>query len=255
MVGGQVIGAKVEGSNILSEMLSQYAAIMVMKERYGENNLRKFLKYELDRYLFGRTTEPYDERTLARTVGQQYIHYNKGSVVMMAIHDLLGEQRLNAVLRAFLQDYQYAQDRYPTTLDFIAYLKEGASEQEQAFIEDQFNAITLYELKLSDVDVQEAESVDGEHTVTLTISAAKKHADGEGNEEDIPLAQMIDVALFSADPNEIQEGNTVIYMQKHEIKTGENTITLKVTELPKFAGVDPFIKLIDKKSGDNIKAL
>ncbi len=251
----QVIGANVEGSNILSEMLSQYAAIMVMKERYGENNLRKFLKYELDRYLFGRTTEPYEERTLARTVRQQYIHYNKGSVVMMAIHDLLGEQRLNAVLRAFLQDYQYAQDRYPTTLDFIAYLKQGASEQEQAFIEDQFNAITLYELKLNDIDVQEAESVDGEHTVTLTISAAKKHADGEGNEEDVPLAQMIDVALFSADPNEIHDTNTVIYMQKHEIKTGENTITLKVTELPKFAGVDPFIKLIDKKSGDNIKAL
>lgn len=66
---------------------------------------------------------------------------------------------------------------------------------------------------------------------------------------------MIDVALFSADPNEIHDTNTVIYMQKHEIKTGENTITLKVTELPKFAGVDPFIKLIDKKSGDNIKAL
>ncbi|MBB1386878.1 hypothetical protein H5119_15255 [Pseudoalteromonas sp. SG45-5] len=251
----QVIGANVEGSNILSEMLSQYSAIMVMKEKYGENNLRKFLKYELDRYLFGRTTESYDERTLARTVGQQYIHYNKGSVVMMAIHDLLGEQRLNTVLRAFLQDYQYAQERYPTTLDFIAYLKREASEQEQIFIEDQFNAITLYELKLSDINVQEAESVDGEHIITLTISAAKKHADGEGNEEDVPLAQMIDIALFSADPNEIHSENTVIYMQKHEIKTGENTITLKVTELPKFAGVDPFIKLIDKKSGDNIKAL
>ncbi|ALQ09489.1 MULTISPECIES: ABC transporter permease/M1 family aminopeptidase [Pseudoalteromonas] len=251
----QVIGANVEGSNILSEMLSQYAAIMVMKEKYGENNLRKFLKYELDRYLLGRTTELYEERTLARAAGQQYIHYNKGAVVMMAIHDLLGEQRVNAALRAFLRDYQYAQEFYPTTLDFIAYLKRGASEQEQAFIEDQFNAITLYDLKISDVDVQEAESADGEHIITLTIAAAKKHADGEGNEEDVPLAQMIDVALFSADPNEIHSESAVIYMQKHEIKTGVNTIILKVTELPKFAGVDPFIKLIDKKSGDNIKAL
>ena len=70
----QVIGANVEGSNILSEMLSQYAAIMVMKEKYGEHNLRKFLKYELDRYLRGRTTEAHEERTLSRTVGSSILN-------------------------------------------------------------------------------------------------------------------------------------------------------------------------------------
>jgi hypothetical protein len=251
----QVIGANVEGSNILSEMLSQYAAIMVMKEKYGEHNLRKFLKYELDRYLRGRTTEAHEERTLARTVGQQHIEYNKGSVVMLSLHDLLGETRLNKALRNFIDDYRFRSDVFPTTLDFIAYLKSDATSQEQAFIEDQFNSITLYELKLADVEIEKATSEGELHTVTLTIKAAKKHADGEGNEEEVPLEQMIDIALFKADPDDINEGENVMYLQKHSITTGDNVIKLKVKDLPKFAGIDPFVKLIDKETGDNIKSL
>ena len=251
----QVIGANVEGSNILSEMLSQYAAIMVMKEKYGEHNLRKFLKYELDIYLRGRTEEVHEERSLARTVGQQHIHYNKGSVVMLALHDLLGEVRLNKALRNFIDDYRFRTDVYPTTLDFIAYLKADTTAQEQAFIEDQFNSITLYELRLADVEIEEATSEGELHTITLTVKAAKKHADGEGNEVEVPLEQMVDIALFKADPDDINEGENVMYLQKHSITTGDNVIKLKVKDLPKFAGIDPFVKLIDKEAADNIKSL
>ncbi len=103
--------------------------------------------------------------------------------------------------------------------------------------------------------MQEATQAGELHTVTLTVEAAKKHADGEGNEEEIPLNQEIDIALFSADPNNIQGDETLLYLQKHAITSGENKIELKVTELPKFAGVDPFVKLIDKKTADNIKSL
>ncbi len=36
---------------------------------------------------------------------------------------------------------------------------------------------------------------------------------------------------------------------------GENIIKLVVSERPKFAGIDPFIKLIDRDSADNIIGL
>lgn len=35
---------------MLSESLAQYSALMVMEERYGPRQMRRFLKYELDRY-------------------------------------------------------------------------------------------------------------------------------------------------------------------------------------------------------------
>ena len=47
----QVIGADMQGMTMLSESLAQYSALMIMEKMYGPEQIRKFLKYELDRYL------------------------------------------------------------------------------------------------------------------------------------------------------------------------------------------------------------
>ena len=250
--GHQVDGANVEGSAVISESLSQYSAIMVLKEKYGAQKLRKFLKYELDQYLQGRSVEAYEEMPLYKAQGQSYLHYKKGSVVMMAMHDLLGEERLNDILKQFVSDFKYQSNPYPTTLDLIAYLKRGATPAEQAFIDDQFMYITLYELTMKEANISEQADSDGLYTVTLTVEAAKKRADGQGEETEQPLDQMIDIALFSDDPENLQAEDFVIYSQKHQLVSGTNTIELKVAEKPVYAGVDPFVKLVDKDSVDNL---
>ena len=66
---------------------------------------------------------------------------------------------------------------------------------------------------------------------------------------------MIDIGLFNADPEGLSAENIVIYLDKHPIKTGENIINLVVKEKPKYVGVDPFVKLIDRDSADNIYRL
>jgi aminopeptidase N len=53
----QVIGGNVQGATMLSESLAQYMAMMVIKQRVGPDQMRKFLKYEMDRYLNGRALE------------------------------------------------------------------------------------------------------------------------------------------------------------------------------------------------------
>ena len=40
-----------QGATLLVESLAQYSALMVMEQMYGPEQIRKFLKYELDRYL------------------------------------------------------------------------------------------------------------------------------------------------------------------------------------------------------------
>ncbi len=39
----QLIGARVEGSNMLSETLAEYSALMVMQQKYGSDNMHRFL--------------------------------------------------------------------------------------------------------------------------------------------------------------------------------------------------------------------
>ena len=53
----QVIGGNVQGATMLSESLAQYSALMVMKRKFGEAKMQKFLAYELDGYLKGRAFE------------------------------------------------------------------------------------------------------------------------------------------------------------------------------------------------------
>ncbi len=250
--GHQVSGANVEGSAVISESLSQYSALMVLKKRFGAEKLRKFLKYELDKYLMGRTGEAFEEMPLYKTQAQQYLHYNKGSVAMMAIYDRLGEVRLNAALKAFLNEFKYQSTPYPTTLDLLSYLKRDATQAEQRFIDDQFKYITLYELEMKEVSVTDDVDGEGFYTVTLSVEATKQHADGQGEETEQPLDELIDIALFSDDPENLLAEDFVIYSKKHQIVSGTNTIELKVKEKPLFAGVDPYIKLVDKDSKNNL---
>ena len=61
--------------------------------RRGED--ARFLRYELDRYLLGRGTEQKKELPLSRVENQPYIHYRKGSLVMYALADYIGEDNVN----------------------------------------------------------------------------------------------------------------------------------------------------------------
>ena len=47
----------------------------------------------------------------------------------------------------------------------------------------------------------------------------------------------------------------MLKFDKGMIKTGENKFTFVVKELPKYAGVDPYIKMIDRNSNDNMIAV
>ncbi len=89
--GHQVVGANMQGATMLVETLAQYSALMVMEEAFGEEKMRRFLKYELDRYLQDRGGELIEELPINRVENQGYIHYRKGSLVMYALKDAIGE--------------------------------------------------------------------------------------------------------------------------------------------------------------------
>ncbi len=70
--GHQLIGSMTQGSNLMSETLAEYFALKVMEKKYGEENIRKYLKYELDRYLRGRAGETRHEPPLSRVQREPY---------------------------------------------------------------------------------------------------------------------------------------------------------------------------------------
>ena len=110
--------------------------------------------------------------------------------------------------------------------------------------------ITLYDLRVMDI---KSEPVGKDQLkLTLQIKAAKMTADGKGQETAQPLAEQIEIGAFSADPDEFSKDNKTLYLQKHQIKTGDNTIVITVPAGAAYVGIDPLIKLIDRDAADNV---
>lgn len=101
--GHQTSGARMQGVTMLTESFAQYSSLMVLEHLYGRDQMRRFLKYELDLYLRGRGNDPIGEQPLMRVENQQYVHYRKGSLVMYRLRDELGERRVNAALARYLR--------------------------------------------------------------------------------------------------------------------------------------------------------
>ena len=249
--GHQVTPANVQGSAVLSETLSEYSAYMVMEKHLGKDQLRKFLKWEMDRYLRGRSGEIVEEMPLYRAENQQYIHYQKGGVVMYALRDRLGEVAVNTALKKFLEKFKYAADPYPTTLDLLAFLKAEAPSTEHDFIDDMFKRITIFDLKLKSAVAKKLDS--GKYQLELKVEADKFYADGQGEERKVELADNFDIGIFSKHPDQASDNKHLLYFKKHHIVSGENTILVEVDELPEYAGIDPYIKMVDRNSDDNLR--
>jgi hypothetical protein len=249
--GHQVISADEQGSSMLVETLAQYSALMVMKHMYGPDMIRKFLKYELDSYLRARGGDVAEEQPLAKVENQQYIHYRKGSLVMYELQDQIGEEAVNRALRKLIHDYAFKAAPYPTTLDLIANLRAEAPADKQQLITDLFEKITLYDLKTKTAVAKKRP--DGRYDVTLTIEARKMYADGKGKETEAPIKDAVfDVGVFSAEPGKKAfSSKDVLAFRSVPLKTGSQTVVITVDKPPKFAGVDPYNKQIDRNSEDN----
>ena len=77
---------------------------MVMKHHFGPESMKRFLRFELDQYLRGRGQERNEEEPLYNVdPNQGYIHYNKGAMVMYALQDYIGEDKVNEAIRGFLK--------------------------------------------------------------------------------------------------------------------------------------------------------
>ncbi|MBI2214531.1 MAG: hypothetical protein HYU52_12870 [Acidobacteria bacterium] len=249
----QVIGANMQGATVLSETLSQYSALMVMEKEYGKQTMKRFLKYELESYLRGRGSELVGETPLERVENQGYIHYRKGSLVMYALRDYMGEEALNRALARFVADHKFAEPPYPTSLDLLSYIRAEASPELQPVITDLFESITIYENKATAASA--SKRADGKWVVSLEIAAGKYHATAAGKEEPVKIGDLIDIGILGDDPKDKTRGAPILYLEKKRIDRPKMKFEIVVDREPSKAGIDPLNKLIDRNPEDNLKAV
>ncbi len=249
----QVVGANMQGATMLSETQAQYSALMVMEHEYGRDQMRKFLKYEMDNYLRNRGRELLKEEPLMKVESEQgYIHYRKGSVVMYYLKEMIGEDAINRALRSVLGKYGYAPPPYPASYSLVDAFSRETPPQYAYLRKDLFEDITLFSNRALSAIARKRS--DGKYDVTLEAEAHKFRADAKGNEREVPVDDWIDIGAFAKPAKGRKYGDT-LYRQRVHMRTGKSTYTFTVDREPDQAGIDPFLLLIDRVPADNLKAV
>jgi hypothetical protein len=245
----QEIPAKMQGGTMLTESFAEYSSLMVMKEDLKDDmKMKNFLKYDYNRYLRGRTNELQKELPLYKVENQDYIHYGKGSVILYALQDYIGEDSVNASLHTFLNQYAYAEPPYPNTYDYLRHLEPRVPDTMQYLVEDWIKQITLYDFRLKEATSKRR--ADGMYEVTFDIEARKLYADSLGNETEQPLREWVDIGLYSDSDEE-----RLTTWKRVNITESPVQFTLVTDSLPAKAAIDPRRMLIERVIDDNVKVV
>ena len=253
--GNQLTPAGGAGAGLLTETLAQYSALMVYRRRYGEERIPELLRDQRDSYLANRGDETEDELPLVRAAGQRHIIYNKGVLAMNLLRARLGEAAVNRALRTMLARYRFRRSPAPRPSDLTATFRaEARTPWQQALITDLFERITLY-----DLGVEAPTAVrrpDRRWDVTVAVVGRKLYADGRGNERAAPLAEPIEIGLFTADPGGgVLDPRSIVTIQLRPIRTGRQVLRFVTDRRPTHVGVDPYALYIERNLRDNIAAV
>jgi len=251
--GHQTVAARMQGASLMHETLSQYSALMVLRKLRGEDNVRLFLRFQIDRYLSGRRTQVLAEEPLVSAgLDQDYINYGKGALALYLLQQRLGEDAVNRALKRFVERYRFTVAPYPRSLDLIAFFQEEAkTPEQQQLITDLFERITLYDLRVD--QPRAVRRADGRWEVTVPVEAGKTYTDRQGKERRAALSEPIEIGLFAADPRGPGfDRRNVLKMELRPIRSGRQLLRFITDRRPTHAGVDPYNLYIDRNSGDNV---
>ncbi len=242
--GHIVRGAPVQGAGVMAETMAQWVRIMCMERELGKAKTNRFRLQEMDDYLSRRSRETDFEATMKNAGLQTYLNYDKGTIVMYALGNFLGEDRVNAALRRLVEKFGFKGAPFVTTSDLIKEFRDVTPDSLQYIITDLFERIIIYDNKTKEVTYEILPN--GKYKVHLVIEVKKFEADGKGNETMAALNDYMDIGVFGKDEKEL-------YLRKHRIDRSPLTVDIIVDEMPEKAGIDPHVILIDRDSENNMK--
>jgi hypothetical protein len=240
---GQTQGANVPGHGFLTESLANYSAMVLTEKTFGLEIARRVYDAQMDRYIRGRAEQSREVPALD-VEDQPYIAYRKGSTALMQLRDHIGEERVNTALRRFVDKYRAPGPPYPTSRDLYAELRTVTPDSLHTLLEDLFETITLWDVRTEQVSV--GRMVTGDYAVTLDVVAKKVRAGRDGDETEVPMDDLVEIGVFAAD------GAEPLYLQRHRIRSGKQTLRITVPREPARAGIDPRRRLFERDRSDNV---
>jgi hypothetical protein len=221
--------------------------MQVVKRAYGVEQLRR---------LMSSMREPNPFPRIRRGVpllqaDDPYAMYRRGPFAMYALSEYVGEAKVNSALRRLIDARRSRTAPLTTTLDLYRELQAVAPDSLRSLVRDLFEINTSWTFDTKQATAEQTEG--GAWLVTLEVEATKESVDSAGVETILPMDDLVEIGIFAP----AQEGEILgkrLYLQKHRIRSGAQTITITLTEQPDRGGIDPY-NLLDWEEGDNIEGI
>ena len=242
------------GANNIAEGVAKYCALLLMEKKMGKDNIRQYLHDESDYYRWHHNYTFLKEKPLASS-NSGYIWDNKMAIFLYGLKDLIGEDSLNNALRRFYKDWAY-RDKGPFAGndDLFGYIKKVVPDSIQYYLSDGLDHITVYDNKILEAKVTPIKK-SNEYSVQIKVNVAKYYSDTAYIETPaLKMNDYIDIAVFGVEQKG-KDGRSLtnpLYFHKYKFTAGEHVINLIVKEKPLSVGIDPYEKLLDKNTYDNI---
>ena len=168
---------------------------------------------------------------------------------MYVLSKYIGEEKVNSALRSLLEKRSTKEITLPTTLNLYAEIQRVTPDSLDYLLNDWFKENTYWRLKTEKLTAEQTKP--GNWQVTMKVQAQKVVVDSMGTEKDVPMNNWLEIGIYE----EGKELNEPLYLQKHRIRSGEQTLKVTVPQKPAAGGIDPNHLMIDLRLEDNIMQL
>jgi ABC-2 type transport system permease protein len=272
--GMQVTPADVLGSRMVTESLAEYVSLKVLEHKYGKIRAQQFLKKALEIYLSRRMTDEETEQSLMHNTGldKSHIPYQKGALVLYAMSEYIGEEKLNEALKLYVDKVKFQEAPYTHAVEMVSCIEAATPDSLKYLINDLFKTVTLYDNNIRSANSTALE--DGKFAVEIDFLIAKYNTTraGKRNYQDasgqslnyksqdmekpfysLPLADYIEIGVLVEGAGNEREGNYTV--KRLKINKMLNSATIITEGKPIEVFIDPYRKLIDVNPADNSQKL
>lgn len=237
--------ALAEGAGLLTESFAWYAAMGVVEKTYGREHLRRLLRF----FRQPQPIPPIRQSVPLLRAADPYAAYRKGPFALHALSEYTGRERVDGAYRRLNEKRDAGLPPF-TSLDLYRKLRAATPDSLRTLLHDLFEANTFWELKTERVAATQTKA--GTWRVTLDVRARKVTVSPAGVETEVPMDDWVPVGVFAPTGEGAEFGQT-LYLQRHRIRSGPQTLTLTVPGKPADAGIDPYHLLIDLEPFDNVE--
>lgn len=250
----QIAAPASPGYALLTESLAKYTEAVVTEKRFGKMYLRPYHVKDSQLYFAYRSASGEREMPLWKTMGQSFVHYQKGGLAMFRLKEVLGEAHLAGALRELMTRHGYPLQK-PRPIDLIDALKRGTNAAQARLIDELFKKVIVFD---NDIKILSNRPLtNNRQLLTLEINV-RKTDETSGKPAKLEPDDDIDIAVFdqkltlgTAPPL----GISPVYLQPHHFSKSRSVISIVVPRGPVTVMLDPLSYILDVSDHDNTAML